>query len=663
MLPFACLAVLAQLIDVSYSSYAPVNVSCPQDATLVRSASSISDDEKSWLEKRHSVTDDALSEFLERADLDGFDAKDFLNSLNRSITIGLAFSGGGYRAMLNGAGQVAALDSRTEGANEHGLGGLLQASTYFVGLSGGNWLTGTLALNNWTSVEEILSNDTIWDLENSIVTPGGSDVFETALRWQSIKADVDEKAEAGFDTSLTDLWGRALAYQFFGEENDAEASLTYSSIVDIEAFQNGEMPFPISIALGRAPDTKIINLNSTVFEFNPFELGSWDPSLYSFANLKYIGSNVTNGEPTSDICVEGFDNAGFVLGTSSSLFNTVSLNVTGFAGLSSSLISTFLGGLDGANDDVAVYSPNPFFQAGYASLKTIVESEELYLVDGGEDGQNIPFAPMLQQERDVDVIFAFDNSDNTEDNFPDGTALVATYNRQFSVQGNGTGFPYVPTNDTFLHNKLGEKPMFLGCNSSNLTDLGTIPPLIVYIPNIAYTAWSNTSTLKMSYSTEDRNAIIQNGFEATTRFNLTIDENWPKCVACAIIHREQERNGWGQSDECAECFEEYCWNGEQYTGDDTIVDRSFNYTSSSNLDKSDMSSGVFEITVESSSTVGGSSTTSASDAISTASSTSSGVSSASSSGTTTSASSKNNAMMTTPSMNFGALVMAMGFLL
>ncbi|KAJ4136632.1 Lysophospholipase 1 [Fusarium falciforme] len=55
--------------------------------------------------------------------------------------IAVACSGGGYRAMLSGAGMLAAMDNRTDGANEHGLGGLLQGATYLAGLSGGNWLT------------------------------------------------------------------------------------------------------------------------------------------------------------------------------------------------------------------------------------------------------------------------------------------------------------------------------------------------------------------------------------------------------------------------------------------------------------------------------------------------------------------------------------------
>ena len=124
---------------------------------------------KDWLEGRDQVSKENLIEFLNHANMTDFDAESYLNGLDRSIKIGIAFSGGGYRAMLNGAGQMAALDNRTRGAWEHGLGGLLQASTYLVGLSGGNWLVGSIVMNNWTSVQDILDKNEIWDISHSIM--------------------------------------------------------------------------------------------------------------------------------------------------------------------------------------------------------------------------------------------------------------------------------------------------------------------------------------------------------------------------------------------------------------------------------------------------------------------------------------------------------------
>lgn len=57
--------------------------------------------------------------------------------------------------------------------------------------------------------------------------------------------------------------------------------------------------------------------------------------------------------------------------------------------------------------DAALY-PNSFF--GVAN-ETFVDSDEalLSLVDGGENGENIPFQPLLVKARGLDVIFAIDS--------------------------------------------------------------------------------------------------------------------------------------------------------------------------------------------------------------------------------------------------------------
>lgn len=177
------------------NSYAPGKIDCPANSSLTRDANEISPWEKDWLEGRDQVSKENLIEFLNHANMTDFDAESYLNGLDRSIKIGIAFSGGGYRAMLNGAGQMAALDNRTRGAWEHGLGGLLQASTYLVGLSGGNWLVGSIVMNNWTSVQDILDKNEIWDISHSIMNPGGWKVTKTYEYYKGISDSLDEKKE------------------------------------------------------------------------------------------------------------------------------------------------------------------------------------------------------------------------------------------------------------------------------------------------------------------------------------------------------------------------------------------------------------------------------------------------------------------------------------
>lgn len=552
--------------------YAPGEVDCP-DTTLVRTADNVSELEAAWVAERHKVTDTYLQTFLEDAALEDFDAATFLANLSRSLSIGLAFSGGGYRAMLSGAGQLAALDNRTDGAHDYGLGGLLQALTYLAGLSGGNWLVGSIVLNNFTSVQAVVDGDVdIWDLEHSIVNYGGWNLVKAYAYYKDLWDDVSAKKDAGYEISLTDTWGRALSHQFFPELISYGDSLLWSQIQDLDAFTSHEMPFPVVVADGRTPGTYIISGNSTVFEVNPFELGSWDPLLYLFTDVKYLGTMVSDGEPVNGSCVGGFDNAGFIMGTSSSLFNqfVLQINTTSLTSAIKSLITDLLDSVSNDEDDVAIYEPNPFKLVSEAGVSSIVDNSTLYLVDGGEDLQNIPLYPLIQPVRDVDVIFAFDNSADTDESWPNGTSLIASYERQFLDQGNGTIFPYVPDSASFRNLNLTARPAFFGCDAKNLTSL--LPdgadeddvyksPLIVYTANRPFTYYSNVSTFTLSFEDYQKFGMIKNGFEVASRLNGTLDEEWKVCVACAIIRREQERQGVEQSDQCQECFSQYCWDG------------------------------------------------------------------------------------------------------
>lgn len=165
--------------------------------------------------------------FLSRVGIDGFDVKQYFDAHNGEIralpNIAIAFSGGGYRAMLNGAGVLAAFDSRTSNSTKTGhLGGLLQSSTYVSALSGGGWLIGSIFANNFTSVEAIMregEDASIWQLQNSLwegPPSHGIQVFSTIKYFQDLVDVVKRKSEALrgiFSTSITDLYGRALSFQ------------------------------------------------------------------------------------------------------------------------------------------------------------------------------------------------------------------------------------------------------------------------------------------------------------------------------------------------------------------------------------------------------------------------------------------------------------------
>ncbi|KAM7209386.1 lysophospholipase catalytic domain containing protein [Naviculisporaceae sp. PSN 640] len=558
--------------------YAPSVVDCPsgQDRPTIRGAEQLSAQETSWLERRRKATVDPMIKLVERNRIEGFDAASYIrnaaeNDLSSLPNIAIAVSGGGYRALMNGAGFLAAADDRTAGSTDAGgIGGLLQSSTYLAGLSGGGWLVGSIFANNFTSVQTLrdgIAPDTdVWNFTNSIFVGPGESLLQKTGYWFDIVEQVSDKDDAGFETSITDYWGRALSYQLINAPEGGPA-YTFSSIAETDNFKNGLTPFPILVADGRAPNEKIVALNTTVFEFNPFEMGSFDPTVHGFAPTKYLASNFSNGVvPRDGSCVNGFDQLGFVMGTSSSLFNQFLLqNITALdtkiPSVVVSAVTSILNALSDGNNDIAQYSPNPFFKYNPATNPS-AESYELSLVDGGEDLQNIPLTPLIQPLRQVDVIFAVDSSADTTYNWPNGTALRASYDRSLSPIANGTQFPPVPDANTFINSRLNQRPTFFGCDVKNFSSSSSPPPpLVVYIPNAPYTANSNVSTFTPEYTDLQRNEIIQNGYNAGTQGNGTVDPQWATCVSCAIFSRSWARKGTEVPGVCGECFTRYCWDG------------------------------------------------------------------------------------------------------
>jgi len=99
LLSAACVISLA----AAQLSYAPINVTCP--GNLIRYGNNgLSPQEASYISARKKKATQSLQTWLESVNLTNFDVATFLSNESNAPTMGLAFSGGGYRAMLNGAG-------------------------------------------------------------------------------------------------------------------------------------------------------------------------------------------------------------------------------------------------------------------------------------------------------------------------------------------------------------------------------------------------------------------------------------------------------------------------------------------------------------------------------------------------------------------------------
>ncbi|KAK8904075.1 hypothetical protein ACHAPC_003185 [Botrytis cinerea] len=559
----------------TFSGYAPTTSDCPSsDRPVLRDSLSTSSQELSWLKKRRANTVPALREFLGRLNITGFNSNSYIdNARNTSQlpNIAIAVSGGGYRALMNGAGAIAAFDNRTLGSIASGhLGGLLQSTTYLAGLSGGGWLLSSLYGNEFPTVEEILSNERanpLWQFQNPIwIGPdlGDTGTSNAEAYFEALLNQVQSKADAGFNTSMTDLWGRAIAYQLLNTTN-IDNSHTFSSIQTSTKFASGTIPMPILVADGRKDGQTVFSSKDTTnYEFNPWEMGSFDD--IGFAPLKYVGSDFNGGKIAADKkCVTGYDQLSFVFGTSSSLFNQFVLQIKDtnmVPDMLKGFITNMLKEVGDDDNDIADWTPNPFY-GWKSSTNPSAKSKRLTLVDGGEDLQNIPFTPLIQAVRGVDVIFAVDSSADTLSprgmNWPNGTAIVATYERSLA-QDNGTTFPSIPDINTIVNLGLNSRPTMFGCDARNLSSTSTAP-IVVYLPNSPYVYHSNVSTFTMSYELEVRNAIIQNGYDVVTMGNATVDSEWPTCVGCAIMSRSWDRTNTTTPEVCKSCFTKYCWDG------------------------------------------------------------------------------------------------------
>ncbi|CCG83732.1 protein of unknown function [Taphrina deformans PYCC 5710] len=540
----AVLGGLLAAVAQAQTSYVPVNVTCP--STLIREANTISPDELTYLTSRAPQVQAALRTFLNSANITGLNVSSLFANQTTIPRAAFAASGGGLRAMTVGGSIFNALDSRSQVGT---LGGILQGCQYMAGLSGGSWLIGSSAVNNFATIPQLVASH--WDIDNVFSAPQGG-IINTVEYYTDIVEQVQDKSD-DFFTSITDYWGRVISYHLLNNTN-GDPSTQWSDIANTTSFVNHSMPFPLVVADGRAPGMAIATDNATVYEFNPFEFGSWDEQVYSFTPTRYLGSNLNNGQPVDgSTCVTGYDNAGFTMGTSSSLFNGALTSISGTSsGILTSILTRVLTSIDRNDDDIAFY-PNPF--RGLPNVaQNISNSGNLTLTDGW---------PLIQPERQVDVIFAVDASADTSYNWPNGSSLVQTYQRVTGAGGvqrsnKSISFPHIPDTQTFVNQGLNLRPTFFGCNGTNGTLAGTPPPLIIYIPNAPYSFYSNFTTYEGEYSNADINGILNNGLNIITGGNSTA---YTTCIACAMIQRGLERGNLTQPAACAQCFSEFCWDG------------------------------------------------------------------------------------------------------
>ena len=294
--PLVLAFAISPSVLAALSGYAPVPAACPS-TPLVRTATGISASESSYISSRAPIASAALGAWLQKVN-SAF-------STANLPAVALTTSGGGLRSLLTGAGVIQAFDARDSNV---GTSGLYQGLTYQAGLSGGGWLLSSFAGNNYPTISNLQS--TLWTtaFAESLLIPANLGVGGA---YAQITADVLAKNAAGYPPTIVDVYGRLLAYQLL-KGPDGGVATELSSITSFSNFTSHNVPYPIITSLNVETGTGVClpPNNTAIYEFSPYEFGSFDSGVNAFTQTKYLGTALSNGAPTKTTCETNYDNLG-----------------------------------------------------------------------------------------------------------------------------------------------------------------------------------------------------------------------------------------------------------------------------------------------------------------------------------------------------------------
>ncbi|KAJ6630228.1 acyl transferase/acyl hydrolase/lysophospholipase [Mycena sp. CBHHK59/15] len=433
-----------------------------------------------------------------------------------SLTYGIAISRGVYCAALYGSEAITTFN------------GILQDAQYMAGLSGGG-------CNNTKNQGFI-----------------GGLILESS-----------RKLQAGSPVSLTDSFGISLAKHFMNGTNLGNL-LDFNSLngvgqlfsdiakvlLDRPAFETYNLPFPVVLSTlfsnhGNPNNIllhKVVPLSNMKFEYNIFEFGSYDPNLAAFIPMQTLGMiNETS-------CIVGFDQTAFILGSTGDIFPAV--NESCRLTPNDPLVLEFAAGTAALHQIIPQVNirldgaliPNPFSGQDKFSVKN---EELLTLADRGIDRANLPLQPLLVKACGMQAIIALDASGNTDDNFVDGSLMIAE-SKCAALFPDAYRFPQIPqTQAEFLSQNLTMQPTFFGCDEDQDT------PIMLYFPNGAPPPGkpliTKASTSQLSFPDLGHiQAIINQTGEIISWGQLQNGEAqhglFPVCVVCALLKGKE--HGW-----------------------------------------------------------------------------------------------------------------------
>ncbi len=397
--------------------------------------------------------------------------------------IAVCCSGGGYRAMVLTFGFLKGLQDT----------GLLDCVSYMSGLSGSTW-----AMAPWVSSKQPL-NDFIGTLPKK-VCKGLKPISNPSLL-DGIAKKLVAKTINGQFLSSVDLYGDILANTLLRDSGPDRLRTTLSEshahIVD------GSFPMPIYTAITPNADPY------AWFEFTPFEVGS--SYLKAYIPTWAYGRKFKYGQSVNFAAEQSL---GYMMGTYGSAYavnlqeavHHTQKSLQAFADHFPSAIQNIMqkmviGLIDSPLDDIRLAPsslPNYVYKTETRPLNT---DKTLTLVDAGIDC-NLPFAPLLREERKIDIILTCDAS---------GKITGAPSLRCAQEYMQAQGLPFPPIDYEIASTQI--MSVFRDDSNPNC-------PIVVYFPRIKNETYSATfdpdackesgycGTLNFTYSQEQLNELM-----------------------------------------------------------------------------------------------------------------------------------------------------------
>ena len=311
--------------------------------------------------------------------------------INKIPRIALCCSGGGYRAMLATLGFLKALQDI----------GMLDCTTYMAGLSGSTW-----AMAGWIASQQSLDTY-IAGLPKKLCN--GLEAVKDPELLNILAKQLLNKAMHGQFISLIDIYGPTLANSLLTDSGMNRLTITLSK--SHAHIADGSLPLPIYTAV-----TPNVNPYEWL-EFTPFEAGSSYQKAY--IPTQYFGRKFKSG---TSVNFAREQSLGYMMGVFGSAFefdledavrqtpDLINTSISSFPPEIQPMMHRIIDDLVSSPLDRVRLAPSSLPNFTYKTTASeLKENKTLTLVDAGL-AFNLPFPPLLREERQVNIILVCDAS-------------------------------------------------------------------------------------------------------------------------------------------------------------------------------------------------------------------------------------------------------------